>query len=470
MGEFFDAGVQAPDDLASLLQRMQALAAYPSEAAVPIPWNDTVTIKRVLDAGARSLMFSYVRNLEEVRAAVAATRYPLQGVSDVSMTTRATRFGRIRDYPKHAHEQICLMLEFETRESLEPIEANAEIDSVEGIFIGPADLHASMGLAGESASPAVVPLIEDALRGIRKACKAPGILTSDEVRSRAATSKPDRPSLRLARTSQSLPEVRINGHPGSRPRMGGSRRPRMGKRRSGTGPTRLVDVARHASVSTASVSQAINDPHPVSPALGERVAHEARALDWVLNGAAKALASLQWRMVGAVTPLLRNPNFDWNDPIEQCVAGDKDAAAQAGLTIKPHHLAQVDGARRVAIGRLGLRQLLANPTNRPTAVICSNDYRAFGVMFAATSRGVTMSDPLSVTGVDDIDLSAHLVPALTTIRSPVDEMGEQTARYIVQVLEHGSAPLPAPLKTECVVRGSAASPTHQLRASVPTRP
>lgn len=174
----------SPNDLESLLQQMQAVAAYPSEAVVRIPWNDTVTIKRVLDAGARSLLIPYVQNPDEARAAVAATRYPPQGVRGVSMTTRATRFGRVRDYAKHAHEQICLMLQLETREALEHIEAIAAIDGVDGIFIGPADLHASMGLAGESANPAVVPLIEDALRRIRKAGKAPGILTGDEALAR----------------------------------------------------------------------------------------------------------------------------------------------------------------------------------------------------------------------------------------------------------------------------------------------
>jgi 4-hydroxy-2-oxoheptanedioate aldolase len=174
----------SPNDLESLLQQMQAVAAYPSEAVVRVPWNDTVTIKRVLDAGARSLLIPYVQNPEEARAAVAATRYPPQGVRGVSMTTRATRFGRVRDYAKRAHEQICLMLQLETREALEHIEAIAAIDGVDGIFIGPGDLHASMGLVGETGNAAVVPLIEDALRRIRQAGKAPGILTADEALAR----------------------------------------------------------------------------------------------------------------------------------------------------------------------------------------------------------------------------------------------------------------------------------------------
>jgi LacI family transcriptional regulator len=79
-------------------------------------------------------------------------------------------------------------------------------------------------------------------------------------------------------------------------------------------------------------------------------------------------------------------------------------------------------------------------------------------MIEAASRRVSVPDQLSVTGFDDIDLSAHIVPALTTIRIPACDIGEQIARYIVRLLEAGAAPLPAPLESECVVRGSTAAP------------
>lgn len=174
----------APNDLESLLQQLQAAAAYPAEAVVRVPWNDTVTIKRVLDAGARSLLIPYVQNPEEARSAVAATRYPPVGVRGVGTTTRAARFGRIKDYAKRAHLEICLLLQLETQEALNHIEEIAAIDGVDGLFIGPADLHASLGYPGETGNPAVVPLIDDALKRIRKTGKAPGILTGDEVLAR----------------------------------------------------------------------------------------------------------------------------------------------------------------------------------------------------------------------------------------------------------------------------------------------
>ena len=170
----------SPNDLESLLSQLQAAAPYPSTPVVRVPWNDTVTIKRVLDVGAQTLLIPYVQNVEEARAAVAATRYPPEGVRGVAGTTRATRFGRIKDYAKRAHEELCLLLQLETEEALTHIEAIGAIDGVDGIFIGPADLHASLGYPGETGNPKVLPLIDEAIHRIRATGKAPGILTGDE--------------------------------------------------------------------------------------------------------------------------------------------------------------------------------------------------------------------------------------------------------------------------------------------------
>src|SRR4051794_37610021 len=90
------------NDLESLLSQLQAVAAYPATPIVRVPWNDAVTIKRVLDVGAQTLLIPYVQNAEEARRAVAATRYPLAGMRGVAGTTRATRFGRVADYARQA--------------------------------------------------------------------------------------------------------------------------------------------------------------------------------------------------------------------------------------------------------------------------------------------------------------------------------------------------------------------------------
>jgi 4-hydroxy-2-oxoheptanedioate aldolase len=170
----------SPNDLESLLTQLQAAAAYPTHAVVRVPWNDMVTIKRVLDIGAQSLLVPYVCSAEEAAAAVSYTRYPPQGVRGVAGTTRATRFGRVKDYAKRAHEEICVLVQVETQQALDNVEAIAAVEGVDGVFIGPADLHASLGYTGEIANPKVVPLIEEALRRIRKTGKAPGILTTNE--------------------------------------------------------------------------------------------------------------------------------------------------------------------------------------------------------------------------------------------------------------------------------------------------
>ena len=174
----------SPNDLESLLTQLQAVAPYPTTPVVRVPWNDTVTIKRVLDIGAQSLLIPYVQNADEARSAVAAVRYPPGGVRGVGGTTRATRFGRIRDYAKRAQDELCLLVQVETESALRHVEAIAAIDGIDGIFIGPADLHASMGYPGEVANPKVFPLIEDTLRRIRAAGKAPGILVGDEALAR----------------------------------------------------------------------------------------------------------------------------------------------------------------------------------------------------------------------------------------------------------------------------------------------
>jgi 4-hydroxy-2-oxoheptanedioate aldolase len=174
----------SPNDLESLLAQLQAAAPYPAQAIVRVPWNDMVWMKRVLDLGAQSLLVPYVSTAAEAREAIAHTRYPPQGVRGVAGTTRATRFGRVKDYARRAHEEICVLVQVETRAGLDNIEAIAAVEGVDGIFIGPADLHASLGHPGETAHAEVKPLIDQAIRRIRKCGSAPGILTPSEADAR----------------------------------------------------------------------------------------------------------------------------------------------------------------------------------------------------------------------------------------------------------------------------------------------
>jgi 4-hydroxy-2-oxoheptanedioate aldolase len=173
-----------PNDLESVFTQLQAAAAYPVSTLVRVPWSDQVVIKRYLDAGAQTLLIPFISNADEARAAVSYTRYPPDGVRGVGGTTRATRYGRIRNYAKRAHEELCVLVQVETREGLERIEEICAVDGVDGVFIGPADLHASFGYTGETANPEIVPLIDDGIRRIRAAGKAPGVLTAVESMAR----------------------------------------------------------------------------------------------------------------------------------------------------------------------------------------------------------------------------------------------------------------------------------------------
>ena len=174
----------SPNDLESVVAQLQAVEPYPTHAVVRVPWNDAVMLKRVLDIGAQSVLVPMVNTADEARAAVAAMRYPPKGIRGVGGTTRATRWGRVKGYPHKAEQELCILLQVETPQALANIEAIAAVDGVDGIFIGPADLHAAYGHIGEKHHPDVWPKIEDAVRRIRAAGKAPGFLTPVEADSR----------------------------------------------------------------------------------------------------------------------------------------------------------------------------------------------------------------------------------------------------------------------------------------------
>jgi len=170
----------SPGDPLTVLPQLQAAAPYPVSTIVRPASNDAVLIKRILDFGAQTLLVPYVQNAEEARAAVDAVRYPPAGIRGVAGITRATRYGTIKDYGRRAEEELCLLVQVETRSALDEIEAIAAVDGVDGIFIGPADLSSSMGFPGELGHPDVVAAIEGAIGRIRKAGKPAGILTPDK--------------------------------------------------------------------------------------------------------------------------------------------------------------------------------------------------------------------------------------------------------------------------------------------------
>ena len=177
-------GEHSPNDPITVLPQLQAAAAYPVSAIVRPAWNDKVLIKRYLDIGVQSLLIPYVQTVEEAEAAVAAIRYPLRGVRGVASATRASRFGRVSDYLGHAEDELCLLVQIETRQGLDNLEAIARVDGIDGLFIGPADLAAGLGHLGQQGHPEVQSAIQDAVRRIRACGKPAGILTPDEATAR----------------------------------------------------------------------------------------------------------------------------------------------------------------------------------------------------------------------------------------------------------------------------------------------
>jgi len=174
----------SPNEVDTTMAQLQAVAASPVSAIVRPAWNDKVLIKRHLDIGAQTLLVPYVQTGEEAEAAVAATRFPPHGVRGVAGMTRATRFGRVPDYQKRAHEEICLLVQVETKQGLDNLESIASCEGVDGIFIGPADLAAGLGHPGEQQHPEVQSAIRDALARIRACRKASGILATDDASAR----------------------------------------------------------------------------------------------------------------------------------------------------------------------------------------------------------------------------------------------------------------------------------------------
>jgi len=169
----------SPNELPMVQSQLQAMTGGTATPVVRPAWNDMVLVKRFLDIGAQSLLLPYVQTAEEAQNAVSYTRYPQQGLRGVAGATRAAGYGRTKDYLKNAHQEICLLLQVETRKAMANLEAIAETEGVDGVFIGPNDLSADLGYLGNWQHPEVWKVMEDASKRIRKAGKAPGILVGE---------------------------------------------------------------------------------------------------------------------------------------------------------------------------------------------------------------------------------------------------------------------------------------------------
>jgi 4-hydroxy-2-oxoheptanedioate aldolase len=177
-------GEHGPNDLRSILRQLQAVEAYSVHPVVRLPSGDPVLIKQFLDIGAHTLLIPIVESREQASHLVAATRYAPKGFRGVA-SARASRWGAISDYFLRADDLVCLLIQIETIKGLQNLDEILAVEGVDGVFIGPSDLAASLGHLGDAGHPEVVSTIENAIDRIVRSGKAAGLLTADNALARS---------------------------------------------------------------------------------------------------------------------------------------------------------------------------------------------------------------------------------------------------------------------------------------------
>ena len=160
-------------DAVSLLR---AVGCTPAAHVVRLPWNDSVLVKRMLDGGAKTLMFPFIQNAEEAGAAVASTRYPPAGIRGIAGMHRGNRYGHETDFFAHANDDICVILQLETTLAVSRLAEIAAVPGVDALFIGPSDLAGDMGHIGRIGEPAVQTALREAAEAAGRAGKPVGIV------------------------------------------------------------------------------------------------------------------------------------------------------------------------------------------------------------------------------------------------------------------------------------------------------
>lgn len=170
----------SPVELADIFPLLQAAGRGTANCAVRLAWNDKVLIKRALDIGAQTILVPFVQNKEEAEQAAIACQYPPDGIRGVAGSTRASLYGRDKNYFKNARQEICLIVQVETSEALSNIDDIAGVDGVDAVFVGPSDLAASMGHIGNPAHEEVQSAIKKAVLRLKILGIPAGILAVTE--------------------------------------------------------------------------------------------------------------------------------------------------------------------------------------------------------------------------------------------------------------------------------------------------
>ena len=174
-------GEHAINDVTTFVPQLMALKDSSSAPIVRPAWNDQVLIKRLLDIGFYNFLIPYVETVEQAKSAVAYTRYPPEGVRGVSVSHRSNGFGTITDYFTKINQNICVVVQIETQQAVNNVEAITAVDGIDGIFVGPSDLSASLGHFGNPKHPEVQAAIKHVFDVAKAQGKACGILAPIEA-------------------------------------------------------------------------------------------------------------------------------------------------------------------------------------------------------------------------------------------------------------------------------------------------
>jgi 4-hydroxy-2-oxoheptanedioate aldolase len=173
-------GEHAPFDLRTIMSHLQAMAPYEVAPIVRCVEGNTALIKQLLDIGVQTLLVPMVETAEQAEQLVRAVRYPPAGIRGLGTSlARAARWNQVPGYLKKANDEICLIVQVETASAMENLDAILQVEGVDGVFIGPSDLSASMGHIGDAGNPVVVETINTGLNKIRAAGKYAGLLCLD---------------------------------------------------------------------------------------------------------------------------------------------------------------------------------------------------------------------------------------------------------------------------------------------------
>lgn len=177
-------GEHAPNDVLTFVPQLMALKGSASAPVVRVPTNDPVVIKRLLDIGFYNFLIPFVETGEEALNAVAATRYPPEGIRGVSVSHRANMFGTVPDYFRQSNANITIMVQIESQQGVDNLDAILATDGVDAVFVGPSDLAASLGHLGNALHPDVQGTIEHIFSRAKAHNKPCGILAPVEADAR----------------------------------------------------------------------------------------------------------------------------------------------------------------------------------------------------------------------------------------------------------------------------------------------